>query len=162
MCLLFGVSLCFFKAGRPYSLKVFCLIWVLNLLTFRGKPLFSIAGRPYSLKVFCLIWVLNLLTFGGKPLFFITGRPYSLKVFCLIWVLNLLTFHGKPLFFIAGRPYSLRAFAVSLLTCKSIWDKLRAWCCDSCGWSFILAAGHIKSNAPDLFPPPKLRGLEPG
>ena len=27
------------------------------------------AGRPYSFKAFCLIWVLNLLTFGCKPLF---------------------------------------------------------------------------------------------
>ena len=63
------MSLCLFIAGRPYGSKVFCLICVLNLLTFCDKPLFFIAGRPYSLKAFCLIWVLNLLTFGCKPLF---------------------------------------------------------------------------------------------
>ena len=56
-------------AGRPYSLKAFCLIWVLNLLTFCGKPLLFIAGRPCSLKAFCLIRVLILLPFCGKPLF---------------------------------------------------------------------------------------------
>ena len=50
--MLFVMSLGLFMAGRPYGLEVFCLIWVLNLLTFGGKPLFFIAGRPYGLKVF--------------------------------------------------------------------------------------------------------------
>ncbi len=63
------VSVCFVRAGRPYSLKVFCLIWLLNLLAGCGKSLFVIAGRPYFLKAFCLIWVLNLHTFSAKRSF---------------------------------------------------------------------------------------------
>ena len=36
----FVMSLGLFMAGRPYALKEFCLIWVLNLLPFCGKLLF--------------------------------------------------------------------------------------------------------------------------
>ena len=52
----------------PHFKRNICLIWVLHLLTFVGKPLLIIAGRPYSLKVFCLIGGLNLLTCCGNPL----------------------------------------------------------------------------------------------
>jgi len=131
----------FFIAGRPYSFKVCCLIWVLNLLTFcyswsalflenllldlgaKFANLFWKSFVFYSwsalfLERFCLIWVLNLLTVCSNPLFFIAGRPYSLKGFCLIWVLNFLTFCGNPLFFIAGRPYSLKVSClIWLLNC---------------------------------------------
>jgi hypothetical protein len=41
------------------------------------------AGRPYSLKAFCLIWVLNLLAFGCKPLFVYGWSALFLESFLL-------------------------------------------------------------------------------
>jgi hypothetical protein len=48
-----------------------------------GRPYFLMAGRPYYCKVFCLIWVLNLLTFTGKPWFFDSRSALLLQGFLL-------------------------------------------------------------------------------
>ena len=70
-------------AGRPYCLKAFCLIWVLNLLTFCYEPWFCMAGRPQYVKVCCLIWGLNLLTFGYELWFVYSRSSLLLQGFLL-------------------------------------------------------------------------------
>ncbi len=45
----------FFRVGRPYYLKAFCLIWMLNLLTFCGEPLFVHGWSALFLESFCLL-----------------------------------------------------------------------------------------------------------
>ena len=65
----------------PHLKRNIYLIWVLHLLTFVGKPLLIIAGRPYSLKVFCLIGGLDLLTCCGNPLLVYGWSALLLKSF---------------------------------------------------------------------------------
>ena len=60
------VSVSVLRVGRPYSFKASCLIWVLNLLTFCGKPLFVYGWSALFLESFLFDLALNLLTFCCK------------------------------------------------------------------------------------------------
>jgi hypothetical protein len=50
-------------AGRPYSLKAFCLIYVLNVLTFSAKPLIVYGWSALFIESF-------LLDLGAKFAYF--------------------------------------------------------------------------------------------
>jgi hypothetical protein len=53
----------FLKAFRPYSLQAFCMIWMLNLLPFWGKPLFVYGWSALFLESFLLDLVAKFACF---------------------------------------------------------------------------------------------------
>ena len=61
--MLFVMSLGLFMAGRPYALKEFCLIWVLNLYAFCYEPLFVYGWTALFLES-------SLLDLGAKFAYF--------------------------------------------------------------------------------------------